>query len=92
MSLIRENTGRLSFGVFCYSSVNTTYIQLFRALSLHLQSGNTLLNQPLADVAAPSYKYKFKYEALKILSSHTVKNEEEGGERRWWIKKWRRKK
>jgi hypothetical protein len=83
MSPIRENTGRLGFGVFCYGSVNTTYIQAFSARSLHLQSGNTLLNQLLADVAAPSYKYKFKYEALKILSSRTVKDEEEGGERIW---------
>lgn len=77
-----ENTGRLGFGVFCYGSVNTTYIQLL-ARALHLQSGNTLLNQLLADVAAPSYKYKFKYEALKILSSRTVKDEEVGGERIW---------
>jgi len=59
----------------------------FSARSLHLQSGNILLNQLLADVAAPSCKYKFKYETLKILSSRTVKDEEVGGERIWWIKK-----
>jgi hypothetical protein len=48
---------------------------------------NILLNQLLADVAAPSYKYKFKYEALKILSSRTMKDEEVGGERICQIKK-----
>ena len=41
----------------------------------------------MADVAAISYKYKLKYEAFRILSSRTVKDDEEGGERRWQIKK-----
>jgi len=44
---------------------------------------NIFLNELLADVAAPSYKCKFKYEALKILSSRPVEDEEVGGERIW---------
>ena len=44
---------------------------------------SSLLNKLLTDVTVTSHMYKFKYEALKILSSHTLKDEEVGGERIW---------